>query len=382
MEDFRIAVAEGELADLRDRLARTRWPDAETVDDWSQGVPLAYLRSLCAYWADGYDWRAFEKRVNALPQYRTVVDGLGIHFLHVRSPHPGALPLVLTNGWPGSVVEYLDVIGPLTDPVAHGGSASDAFHVVCPTLPGYGFSDKPSAPGWGVQRIADAWAELMARLGYARYGAHGSDWGNSVTTALGQQHPGVLAGIHVQPPIAAPDPATFSDLTDRERSALESLAVSESQESGYAAEQSTKPQTVGYGLVDSPVALCAWIVEKYRSWIDFEGDPEELLTRDTILDNVSLYWFTRSGASSARLYWESFRQVSEWFSKSTTDTVPVPAGCSVFPREVPRPSRRWAARRYTDIRYWNEPARGGHFAALEQPELWVAELRNFFRLVR
>ncbi|OXM73036.1 MULTISPECIES: epoxide hydrolase family protein [Amycolatopsis] len=378
MEEFRIAIDDGELADLRDRLERTRWPDAETVDDWSQGVPLAYLRSLCAYWADGYDWRAFEKRVNELPQYRTTVDGVGIHFAHVRSPHPGALPLVLTNGWPGSIVEYLDVIGPLTDPVAYGGSASDAFHLVLPTLPGYGFSDKPTSPGWGVQRIADAWASLMASLGYTRYGAHGSDWGNSVTTALGQQHPEVLAGIHVQPPIAAPDPATFDDLSPREREALDALAVAESRESGYSAEQSTKPQTVGYGLVDSPVALCAWIVEKYHSWVD----TGSALTRDQLLDNVSLYWFTRSGASSARLYWESFAQVSEWFSKSTSDTVAVPTGCSVFPREVPRPSRRWAARRYTDIRYWNEPTRGGHFAALEEPQVWVTELQNFFRLVR
>ncbi|WP_431908281.1 epoxide hydrolase family protein [Amycolatopsis thermoflava] len=378
MENFRIAVDDRELADLRDRLARTRWPDAETVDDWSQGVPLEYLRSLCAYWADGYDWRAFEKRVNALPQYRTTIDGVGIHFAHVRSPHPGALPLVLTNGWPGSIVEYLDVVGPLTDPVAHGGSAADAFHVVLPTLPGYGFSDKPTSPGWGVQRIADAWASLMASLGYTRYGAHGSDWGNSITTAMGQQHPDVLAGIHVQPPIAAPDPATFADLSPREREALDALAEAESRESGYSAEQSTKPQTVGYGLVDSPVALCAWIVEKYHSWVD----TGSVLTRDQLLDNVSVYWFTRSGASSARLYWESFKQVSEWFSKSTSDTVPVPTGCSVFPREVPRPSRRWAARRYTDIRYWNEPERGGHFAALEEPEVWVEEIRNFFRLVR
>ncbi|WP_431927635.1 epoxide hydrolase family protein [Amycolatopsis tucumanensis] len=378
MENFRIAVDDRELADLRDRLERTRWPDAETVDDWSQGVPLEYLRSLCAYWADGYDWRAFEKRVNALPQYRTTIDGVGIHFAHVRSPHPGALPLVLTNGWPGSIVEYLDVIGPLTDPVAHGGSAADAFDVVLPTLPGYGFSDKPASPGWGVQRIADAWASLMASLGYSRYGAHGSDWGNSITTAMGQQHPDVLAGIHVQPPIAAPDPATFSDLSPREQEALDALAEAESRESGYSAEQSTKPQTVGYGLVDSPVALCAWIVEKYHSWVD----TGSVLTRDQLLDNVSVYWFTRSGASSARLYWESFKQVSEWFSKSTSDTVPVPTGCSVFPREVPRPSRRWAARRYTDIRYWNEPERGGHFAALEEPEVWVEEIRNFFRLVR
>jgi epoxide hydrolase len=379
---FRLDVPEDDLRDLRERLARTRWPDAETVTDWSQGVPLAYVQDLCRYWAEEYDWRATEARLNAMPQYRTVIDGLGIHFLHVRSPHPDALPLIVTHGWPGSVVEYLKAIGPLTDPTAHGGDAADAFHVVCPSLPGYGFSDKPTRPGWDVHRIARAWAELMARLGYERYGAQGGDWGTSVSTSLGQQDTAHLAGIHLNPPIAAPDPATFDDLTDAERASLADLRESGESESGYSAEQSTRPQTLGYGLVDSPAGLCAWIVEKFRAWTDCDGHPENVLTRDEMLDDVMLYWLPGTAASSARLYWESFRQVSEWFTRATGDTVDVPTGCSIFPKETPRPSRRWAAKRYTDIRYWNELDRGGHFAAFEQPDLFVDEVRAFFRLVR
>jgi pimeloyl-ACP methyl ester carboxylesterase len=375
---YRIDVPEADLVDLRDRLRRTRWPERETVDDWSQGVPLAYLRDLCEYWADGYDWRVVEARLNAIPQVRVEIGGLGIHALHARSPHPDALPLVLTHGWPGSVVEFLKVVGPLTDPP----DPADAFHVVCPSLPGYGFSDKPAAPGWGVQRIAAAWAELMARLGYGRYGAQGGDWGTSVTTSLAQQDAAHLAGIHLNPPIAAPDPATFDDLTDRERDSLATLERAQRWEDGYSLEQSTRPQTVGYGLVDSPAGLCGWIVEKFQAWSDCDGHPENVFTRDEMLDDISLYWLTRSAASSARLYWESIRDVQAWFTKSTSDTVDVPTGCSVFPKENPRPSRRWAAKRYTDIRFWSEPERGGHFAAFERPELFVADVRAFFRLVR
>jgi pimeloyl-ACP methyl ester carboxylesterase len=379
---FRIEVGEAELRDLRQRLRRTRWPEAETVEDWSQGVPRAYMQELCAYWADGYDWRAAEARLNGLRQFRTRIDGLGIHFVHVRSPHAGALPLVITNGWPGSIVEYLKVIGPLADPAAHGGAEADAFHVVCPTLPGYGFSDKPAEPGWGVERIAAAWTQLMERLGYERYGAVGSDWGTSVSTEIGQRAPEHVVGIHLIPPLAAPDPATLDDLTDAERAALADLERGKEWESGYSAEQSTRPQTVGYGLVDSPVGLCAWIVEKFRAWTDCDGHPENAVTRDELLDNVMLHWLPGTGASSARLYWESIRQVSERFTGANVDTVAVPAGCSIFPKEVPRPSRRWAARRFTDIRHWNELEAGGHFAALEQPELFVDEVRTFFRLVR
>jgi pimeloyl-ACP methyl ester carboxylesterase len=379
---FRIEIPEADLADLRERLARTRWPEGETVEDWSQGVPLAYIRELCRYWAEGYDWRATEARLNALPQFRAEIDGLGIHFVHVRSPHPDALPLVVTHGWPGSIVEFLKVIGPLADPTAHGGEGTDAFHVVCPSLPGYGFSDKPARRGWNVERIARAWARLMALLGYERYGAQGGDWGTSVATSLGQQDAEHVAGIHLTPPIAAPDPATFGDLTAAERGALASLEHAAAWETGYSEEQATRPQTLGYGLVDSPAGLCAWIVEKFWAWTDCDGHPENVLTRDDLLDDVMLYWLPGTGASSARLYWESFRQVSEWFTRGTADTVAVPAGCSIFPRELPRPSRRWAERRYVDIRYWNEVERGGHFAAFEQPELFVREVRAFFGLVR
>ncbi|GLX97611.1 epoxide hydrolase family protein [Herbidospora sp. NBRC 101105] len=379
---FRLEVPEAELRDLRGRLARTRWPDRETVDDWSQGVPLAYLRELCRYWAEEYDWRATERRLNTLPQFRTTLDGLGIHFVHVRSPHQDALPLVLTHGWPGSIVEFLKVIGPLTDPPAHGGDAADAFHVVCPSLPGYGFSDKPAGTGWGVERIAAAWVRLMARLGYDRYGAQGGDWGTSITTIIGQQDPGHVAGIHLMPPLAAPDPATMDDLTDAERAALAALERAAEWEDGYSLEQSTRPQTIGYGLVDSPALLCAWIVEKFRSWTDCDGHPENALSRDELLDNLMFYWLPGTGASAARLYWESFRQVQRRFTGATTDVVTVPAGCSIFPKENPRPSRRWAAKRFTDIRHWNELDRGGHFAAFEQPEVFVDEVRTFFRLVR
>jgi pimeloyl-ACP methyl ester carboxylesterase len=380
--EFRIDVAQTELDDLRTRLRNTRWPERETVDGWTQGVPLAYLRDLCAYWADEYDWRTTQARLHALPQFRTTIDGLGIHFLHVRSPHADALPLVITHGWPGSIVEFLKVIGPLTDPTAHGSAASDAFHVVCPSLPGYGFSDKPARPGWGVERIARAWTVLMARLGYGRYGAQGSDWGTSVSASVGQHDPQHVVGIHLTPPLAPPDPATLDDLTKRERAALASLEQSAKWDSGYSLEHATRPQTIGYGLVDSPAALCAWVIEKFWAWTDNDGDLENVLTRNELLDNLMFYWLPRTGASSARLYWESIRRVNEWISGAVTDLVDVPTGCSIFPKELQRPSRRWAEKRFVDIRYWNEPERGGHFAAFEQPELFVDEVRAFFRLVR
>ncbi|HEY3465428.1 MAG TPA: epoxide hydrolase [Amycolatopsis sp.] len=363
---FRIEVPEADLDDLRARLRGTRWPETEPVPDWSQGTPLEYLRELCEYWATDYDWRATEARFNAFPQYRTEIDGLGIHFLHVRSPRDDALPLLLTHGWPGSFLEFGAVIEPL----------AAEFHLVIPSLPGYGFSDKPSAPGWGIERIAAAWAVLMARLGYSRYGAQGGDWGTSITTSLAQQDEAHLAGIHLNPPIAAQDPATFGDLTPAEQAALDALEHARRWEDGYSVLQSTRPQTIGYALVDSPVGLCGWLVEKFHAWSD--GFP---FTGDQLLDDVTLYWLTGTAASSARLYWESIRQVQQWFSEATDDTVDVPTGCSIFPKEMPRPSRRWAAKRYPDIRYWNELDRGGHFAAYEQPELFAEEVRTFFRLV-
>ncbi len=374
---FRIEIPEADLEDLRQRLRLTRWPEPETVDDWSQGVPLVYVRELCNYWLESYDWRACEASLNRFPQFRTEVDGVDIHFLHVASPQPGALPLVMTHGWPGSVVEFRKVIGPLTDPVAHGGQAADAFHLVCPSLPGYGFSGKPARPGWGVAHIADAWDELMTRLGYDRYGAQGGDWGSGVTTALGIRHPDHVAGIHLNMVAARPDPAAMDDLTERERAAIAAFQHYWDVDSGYSKEQSTRPQTVGYGLVDSPAGLCAWILEKFWSWTDCDGDPANVLTRDELLDNIMLYWLPGTGASSARLYWESFGK-----GLGGTGTVGVPVGCSVFPKEIFRPSRRWAEKGYPDLRYWGEPPRGGHFAAFEQPELFVQEVRAAFRSFR
>lgn len=372
---FRIDTPESDLDDLRERLRRTRWPEAETVDDWSQGIPLAYVQELTGYWADRFDWRSTEALLNRLPQFRTDIDGLAIHFIHARSPHPDALPLIITHGWPGSVVEFLKVIGPLTDPPAHGGDAADAFHVVCPSLPGFGFSDKPSRTGWSTDHIARAWAQLMGRLGYRRYGAQGGDWGAAVTANLGQQDTEHLAGIHLNMPIAGADKSTFGDLTERERAALADMKDHSTWGTGYSKQQSTRPQTIGYGLVDSPTAQCAWIVEKFWAWTDCDGHPENVLTRDELLDNVMLYWLPGTGASSARLYWESF-------VRTNVDPVAVPTGVSIFPKEIFRPSRRWVERRFTDIRYWNEVDRGGHFAAFEQPVAFVDEVRASFRLVR
>lgn len=379
---YHLQIPDAQLDDLRQRLAHTRWPERETVTDWSQGVPLDYVRELCDYWAHRYDWRRAEAQLNTFAQFRTDIDGLGIHLLHVRSPHPDALPLIVTHGWPGSVIEFGKVIGPLTDPTAHGGRAADAFHVVCPSLPGYGFSDKPAEPGWNVQRIAAAWGRLMARLGYERFGAQGGDWGSSVTTSLALQHPDRVVGIHLNQLLAAPDPATFDDLTDAERGALASMEHARQWEDGYSVEQSTRPQTVGYGLVDSPAALCAWIIEKFWSWTDCDGHPENALTRDELLDNLTVYWLTGTGASSARLYWESIAHVREVLAGSDDEVITVPTGCSVFPKERLRPSRRWAEKRFADIRHWRELDRGGHFAAFEQPELFVDEVRTFFRSVR
>jgi pimeloyl-ACP methyl ester carboxylesterase len=372
IQPFRIAASDAELDDLRRRLRATRWPEREAVDDWSQGIPLAYVQDVCAYWAEKYDWRAREARLNRFPQFRTELDGLGVHFVHVRSRHADALPLVVTHGWPGSIAEFQKVIEPLTDPTAHGGEARDAFHVVCPSLPGYGFSDKPARAGWNVDRIARAWAALMARLGYGRYVAQGGDWGAMVTTAVGLQDPAHCAAIHLNMPIAAPDPATLGSLTEREQGALAGMQHYQEWDSGYSKQQSTRPQTLGYGLVDSPAGQAAWILEKFWSWTDCNGHPENALTRDELLDNVMLYWLPGTGASSARLYWESFRTPS-------LAPVPVPTGCSLFPKEIVSPSRRWAEKRYSNIIYWNELERGGHFAAFEQPESYVRELRACFR---
>lgn len=378
---FSVGFPDSALTELRDRLRRTRWPERETVDDWSQGVPLTAIRALCEYWSEDYDWRRCELRLNSLPQFTTRIDGLEIHFLHVRSSSTGATPLLLTHGWPGSILEFLGVIDPLTDPMSHGGLADDAFHVVIPSLPGYGFSSRPTAAGWGIERIAAAWAELMHRLGYDRFVATGGDWGTSITTVLAMQRADAVLGIHLTPPLVAPDYAHRDIWTASERESAEMLDAATRAGAGYTAQHSTRPQTLGYALLDSPAGQCAWIFEKFVEWCDHDGDVFAVLSRDQILDNISLYWLTETGASSTRLYWESIATVSDWMTSEPVDTVNVPMGASVF-KDTPRPSRRWAERRFTDIRYWSEPDRGGHFAAFEQPDLYVRELRASFAAIR
>jgi epoxide hydrolase len=372
---FKIAATDDQLDDLKRRLRATRWPERECVDDWSQGLPLAYAQEVCKYWLEKYDWRAREARLNRFPQFKTGIDGLDIHFIHVKSPHADALPLVITHGWPGSIVEFHKVIDPLANPTAHGGDAKDAFHIVCPTLPGYGFSDKPAHAGWNVQRIAKAWSELMPRLGYERYAAQGGDWGAAVTTFIGLQDPANCIGIHLNMPIVAADPSA-PDLTDREKSALAGMQHYNDWDSGYSKQQSTRPQTLGYGLADSPIGQAMWILEKFWSWTDCNGHPENVLTRDELLDNIMMYWLPDTSASSARLYWESFRNFS------TDYQVNVPAGCSIFPKEIFRTSRRWAEKRFTRLVYFNELDKGGHFAAFEQPEMYLKEVRACFRKMR
>lgn len=372
---FTIETTGAQLDDLRRRLAATRWPDKETPTDWSQGIPLAYVQDLCRYWAQQYDWPARQALLNRFPQFRTTIDGVGIHFIHVRSPHADALPLVMTHGWPGSIVEFQKVIEPLTDPTRHGGTAADAFHVVCPSLPGYGFSDQPRTTGWNVDRIGRAWSVLMPRLGYPKYVAQGGDWGAIVTTAIGLHDTANCLGIHLNMPIVTPDPATMNDLTPREQSALAGMKHYADWDSGYSKQQSTRPQTLGYGLADSPSGQAAWIVEKFWSWMDCDGHPENVVSRDELLDNVMLYWLPNTAASSARLYWESFNKVSR-------DPVSIPVGCSMFPKEIFRSSRRWAEQRFPKLVYWNDLDKGGHFAAFEQPATFVNELRACFRHMR
>ena len=373
---FRIAVSDDVLEDLRTRLRRTRWPEAELVDDWSQGAPLQWIQAVCRYWAETYDWRQREAQLNRFSQFTTEIDGLDIHFVHVRSKHPEARPLIITHGWPGSVVEFHKVIEPLTDPTAHGGSAADAFHVVCPSLPGFGFSAKPAATGWGVDRIAKAWAVLMERLGYARYFAQGGDWGSAVTTAIGGQDAAHCAGIHITLAMSTRSNVEGQP-TPEETRALNGIKYYADWDSGYSKQQSTRPQTLGYALTDSPSGQAAWILEKFWAWTDCDGHPENILSRDELLDNVMLYWVTETAASSARLYWESFGP-----GKRTPHKVSVPTGVAVFPKEIVTPVRKWMETNFTNIQHWREMPKGGHFSAFEQPELFVGEVREFFGKLR
>jgi pimeloyl-ACP methyl ester carboxylesterase len=377
LSPFTVHVPQAALDDLKRRLAAVRWPDKGSAMDWSQGVPLPRAQEFIEYWRTGYNWRRVESSLNALPQFRTQIDGLGIYFVHVRSKHENALPIILTHGWPGSIIEFLQVIGPLVDPTAHGGKADEAFHVVIPSLPGFGFSDKPTEVGWRLPRIANAWAALMARLGYSRYVAQGGDLGAGVSSWMAKQRVSGLAAIHLNLPILfPPPPPPPGGYTAAEQPALAQLGKYAGDGSGYASIQATRPQTLGYGLADSPVGQAMWIYEKFQAWSDNKGDPAEAISVDHMLDDISLYWLTDTAASSARVYFESF---AKDFARMLID---LPVAVSIFKGDFFTPPKVWGDQTYSKLFYWNEVPKGGHFAALEQPELFVAELRKSFAQVR
>ncbi|WP_108812474.1 alpha/beta fold hydrolase [Sphingorhabdus sp. Alg231-15] len=372
IRDFQIDIPQSALDDLQTRLEMTRWPDPEPVDDWSQGIPLTYVQQVADYWREAYDWRRCEAALNQYSHHMTEIDGVDIHFMHIRSPEADARPLIMTHGWPGSIIEFLDVIGPLTDPVAHGGEAKDAFHLVIPSLPGYGFSGKPTVTGWGAEKIGEAWDMLMKRLGYDRYFAQGGDWGALVTSAIGVQNRGSCAGIHINlVVVGSPPEVVMTNPTLEEQASLARFADYQTQGGGYAEIQRTKPQTLGYGLADSPVGQMAWVLEKFQGWSDGAMTPDDSFDRDRLLDNIMLYWLNNAGASSARLYRESF-------GSPNVEPVHMPTGCSIFPNEIMAPSRRWAEHRFKNLQYWNEAEKGGHFAAMEVPELFLGEVRGSF----
>jgi pimeloyl-ACP methyl ester carboxylesterase len=372
---FRVEIPQAELDDLMRRLNGTRWPDRETVADQSQGAQLAKVQDLVEYWRTQYDWRRFEARLNSYPQFKTEIDGLGIHFLHIKSPHENALPLIMTHGWPGSIVEFLDTIDPLVNPTAHGGEAKDAFHVVLPSIPGYGFSDKPTTKGWNRTRIGNAWHELMQRLGYPRYVAQGGDWGSVVTTEMGRLKFDGLAAIHVNLPFVVPADLP-AELSAEEQAALDQCVLFASDGIAYHDLQTTRPETIGFSLADSPVGQASWIYEKLASWSDSDGSAESVFSYDQILDNIMLYWVTNSGASSARMYAEhpglNFGAVH----------LDLPVAVSVFPGEIYTPPKVWAEQAYSNLIYWNKAEKGGHFAAFEQPTIFVNEVRAAFSSVR
>ena len=381
IKPFRINVSEDDLEELRRRLARTRWPDELSEVGWRYGVPVGYLKELAEYWRTSYDWHKYEAELNAFPQFTTQIDGANVHFLHVRSTEPGALPLILTHGWPGSIVEFLNVIGPLTDPRAHGGDPADAFHLVIPSIPGYGFSGPTHDVGWTTARVAKAWAELMSRLGYERYGAQGGDWGAFVSPELGRIDPDHVVGVHVNAatfgfiPFGPVDPDELATFTDAEKARLARLEKFMAEMNGYFQIQATRPQTLAYGLSDSPAGQLAWIVEKFKEWTDSAAElPEDAVGRDHLLTNVMLYWLTGTAASSARLYYENMHSPA-WDQRPST----TPTGVAVFAEDV-------AIRRYgergNNIVHWSDFERGGHFAAMEVPDLLVGDIREFFRGLR
>lgn len=375
VEPFRIDIPQADLDDLHVRLARTRWPDQLPGAGWDYGIELDYVRELAEYWHTGYDWRVHERRLNSFPQFKTVIDGQNVHFLHVRSAEAGAVPLIITHGWPGSIAEFTEVIGPLTDPKAHGGDPADAFDLVVPSIPGFGFSGPTRERGWDVRRVARAWDELMRRLGYRRYGAQGGDWGSGISRELGLMAPAHLIGVHLNF-LFTPVPGDQADLTDEERVRLGVWRDFRATGSGYSAIQSTRPQTLSYALTDSPAGQLAWIAEKFGEWSDGER-PGEAIDRDQLLTNVMMYWLTGTAGSSARLYYEAVRGGASDASAAST----VPTGVAVFPREITRPIRRFAELS-NNIVHWSEFGRGGHFAAMEAPDLLVTDVREFFRPLR
>lgn len=372
---FRIAISQAQLDDLNRRLDATRWPDAETVPNDTQGAQLARVKALTHHWRHNYDWRKVEARINAYPQFVTTIDGVDIHFLHIKSKHSNARPLIMTHGWPGSIVELLDVIGPLTDPTAHGGKAEDAFHLILPSLPGYGFSGRPTEPGWGRARVAKAWDALMKRLGYTHYLAQGGDWGAVVTQEMGRQAPAGLMAIHINMPAVVP-PKLPAKLSPEEQSAMDSLNAFFGKGAGYAQIQASRPQTIGYALADSPVGQAAWIYEKLAAWSDSQGEPEKLFGYDRMLDDIMMYWLTNTATSSARFYWENSDLA--FFVVG----INIPVGVSVFPKEIYQAPRSWSEQAYPKLRYWKQVDRGGHFAAFEQPELFSREVRAAFAGIR
>jgi len=390
---FRINVPEADLVDLRRRIIATRWPDRETVNDRSQGTPLAKLQELVRYWGTDYDWRKVEATLNALPQFVTTIDDVDIHFIHVRSNHPNALPVIVTHGWPGSVIEQLKIIDPLTNPTAHGGRAEDAFDVVVPSLPGYGFSGKPTGTGWDPDHIARAWAELMKRLGYTRYVAQGGDWGTPISSAMARQRAAGLLGIHINLPATVPPEVAAAlaggpvpaGLSDKERAVVEALMISgKNGNLAYFTMMTARPQTVGYGATDSPAGLAAWVLVHpgFAEW-SYGDDTGKSPTRDDVLDNITLYWLTNTATSAARLYWENGARGSVIVAAAQrTAEIALPVAITVFPEDVYRPPETWARRAYRNLIYFNEVNKGGHFAAWEQPELFSAELRAAFRSLR
>jgi microsomal epoxide hydrolase len=380
IEPFELAIPESQLDDLRERLDHTRWPDAETVHDTSQGPPLAKIQALCDYWRTSYDWRRCEAMLNGFGQFRAEIDGLGIHFLHVRSPEPDALPLLLTHGWPGSVLEFRDVIGPLSNPAAHGGDPRQAFHLVIPSLPGFGFSDKPTGTGWNLNRISDAWIELMRQLGYQKWAAQGGDWGAAVTTVLGYKSPAELVGIHLNMVMFQPTEQERASANAAEQQMIATAHRYDQQFAVYYKLQNTRPQSIAFSLADSPSGLAAWIYALFQDVSDSGSNPESVFSMDEMLDDIMLYWLPNAGPSSVRLYWEGMQEMMS--GGMLFEPMRTPTGISMFQGEQLRLSRRWAEPRFSKLVHFNELPNGGHFAALEAPELFVSEVRETFKSLR